>query len=302
MEHHFRPTVWHNTFGSHAPVLRIADGDTIVTTTLDARGYDAHGDQPGQRPNPLTGPFYVAGARPGDALVVAVEAVTPNRAEGWAHTGLAPHVVDPDYAIAMPAAEMGIWRMDLARGTARLATPQTALGEVEWRLDPMLGCLGVAPAGGQAISTATSGPYGGNMDYRGVRAGATLYFPVFVEGALLFVGDGHAIQGDGEITGNGIEISMDVRLRVQVVPGGAPTWPRGEDATWIFTLGNARPLDQALQHATTEMARWLRQGYGLDDAAVGVLLGQGVAYEIGNVFDPAYTVVCKVAKALLPAP
>jgi acetamidase/formamidase len=302
MEHHFQPTTWHNTFGAHEPVLRVADGDTIVTVTLDARGYDAEGARAGQGPNPLTGPFFVEGARPGDALAVTVEQVTPNRATGWARAGLSPQVVDPGFIAEMAPAEMGEWCIDIARGLAQLTAPRTMLGRVALPLAPMLGCLGVAPGDGQAISTATSGRYGGNMDYCGVRTGATLYFPVSVEGALLFVGDGHAVQGDGEITGNGIEVSMAVRLCVRVVPGAAPGWPRGEDADWLFALGNARPLEQALQHATTEMARWLRDGYGLDDASVGVLLGQAVAYEIGNVYDPAYTVACKLAKKWCPAP
>ena len=85
----------------------------------------------------------------------------------------------------------------------------------------MLGCFGVAPGRGQAISCATSGRHGGNMDYRGFREGVTVYFPVFVEGALLHVGDGHALQGDGEIVGTGIEISLDVEVTVDVVKGKA---------------------------------------------------------------------------------
>ena len=77
-------------------------------------------------------------------------------------------------------------------------------------------------------------------------------------------------------------------------------WPRGEDSDYIFTLGNARPLDQALQHATTEMLRWLQQDFGLDAKSAGLFLGQHVKYEVGNVIDPAYTMVCKLAKSVLP--
>src|SRR5439155_1554878 len=91
----------------------------------------------------------------------------------------------------------------------------------ELKIDPMLGCFGVAPPRGQAISCATSGQYGGNMDYRGFTQGVTVYFPVFVPGALLHVGDGHAIQGDGEIVGTGIEISFDVQFTVQLLKGKA---------------------------------------------------------------------------------
>src|SRR5437588_9231382 len=163
----------------------------------------------------------------------------------------------------------------------------------------MLGCFGVAPNGGQAISTATSAEHGGNMDYRGFVAGVTVYFPVFAPGALVFVGDGHAVQGDGEIAGTGIEISFDVQFTVRLLKGKQIGWPRGENADFIFTVGNARPLDQALQHATTEMVRWLQEDFGLDRVGSHALLGQCVEYDVGNVFDPAYTMVCKLAKRLL---
>jgi len=166
----------------------------------------------------------------------------------------------------------------------------------------MLGCFGVAPGRGQAISTATSGPHGGNMDYKGFEQGVTVYFPVSVEGALFFLGDGHAVQGDGEIVGTGIEVSFDVQFTVHLQKKREIRWPRAENETHILTVGNARPLDQALQHATTEMCRWLASDYGLDTLGAHMLLGQCVEYEIANVYDPAYTVVCKLRKSLLPAP
>jgi acetamidase/formamidase len=163
----------------------------------------------------------------------------------------------------------------------------------------MLGCFGVAPARGQAISTATSAEHGGNMDYRGFTEGVTVHLPVFVPGALFHLGDGHALQGDGEVVGTGIEISFDVQFTVHVRKGRTITWPRGETAGEIFTVGNARPLDQALQHATTEMLRWLQDDPGLDARGACILLGQCARYEVGNVYDPAYTMVCKMPKAVL---
>jgi acetamidase/formamidase len=137
------------------------------------------------------------------------------------------------------------------------------------------------------------------MDYRGFVSGVTVYFPVFVPGALFHLGDGHAIQGDGEIVGTGIEISMEVEFTVELQKGKRSGWPRGEDAEYIFTVGNARPLDQAVQHATTEMLRWLRDDYGLDTREASILLGQAVRYDLGNVYDPAYTMVCKMPKRVL---
>ncbi len=302
--HRFTPTHYHNTFGPHAPVLRISDGDTVITTTVDSHGYDADGEQVAPHPNPQTGPFYVEGAEPGDAVAIELERVAVNRPSGWTYNSVAANVVDPSYVPALPERVLVRWTLDLEASTARISEEEASrlpgLRDLVLPLQPMLGCLGVAPANGQAIWTATSGPHGGNMDYRGYVAGITAYFPVFVEGALIHLGDGHAVQGDGEIVGTGIETSFDVRFRVRLLKERALGWPRGETADAVFTVGNARPLDQAVQHATTEMLRWLQADYGLTAEEASTLLGQVVAYDLGNMYDPAYTMVCKVAKRYLP--
>jgi amidase len=297
--HHFQPSQYHIAIGSHEPVLRICAGDTVVTTTVDAFGSDASDTRVTPKGNPQTGPFYIAGAEPGDTLAVHLDRITPSRAMGYTGSVVAANVVDPSYVGDLPESAMAEWRIDNERATATLIKPATKLGSLTIPLAPMLGCFGVAPPGGQAISTATSAEHGGNMDYRGFVAGVTVYFPVFVTGALLHVGDGHATQGDGEIVGNGIEISMDVQFTVQVIKGKLIRWPRGENAEYIFTVGNARPLDQAVQHATTEMLQWLKAEYELDTISASLLLGQCVRYDLGNIFDPAYTMVCKLPKALL---
>lgn len=298
--HTFEPTTYYPTIGSHAPAWRIADGDTVITTTIDAGGHDKNGQKVGPRPNPMTGPFYVEGAEPGDTLVVQLDKITPNRAHGYTAHYVAPVVLDPDFLRGTPRPEGSLnWDIDHAAQTATLTRTDTKLGKFTLPLKPMLGCFGVAPEYGQAISTATSGEFGGNMDYRGFVEGVTVYFPVFVPGALFHLGDGHAIQGDGEIVGTGIEISMDVQFTVKVLKGKRIGWPRGENDDYIFTVGNARPLDQATQHATTEMLRWLESDYGLDRLGASVLLGQCVEYDLGNMFDPAYTMVCKLSKRIL---
>lgn len=298
-EHHFTPETFYNTIGSHEPALYIKDGDTVMTSTLDAHGGDRDGTKKAPRSNPMTGPIYVEGAEPGDALMVTFESIVPNRDWGWAADVFIPNLVDPDFAAKLPTRGRRFWQIDAEKGTAWINDPQPSIGQATLPLSPFVGCFGVAPPGGQAISTSTSGPHGGNMDYRGFVAGVTAYFPVFVEGALLHLGDGHALQGDGEITGTGIEISLDVRFRVEVLKGKSIHWPRGESATHLFTVGNARPMDQALQHATTEMVRWLREDYGMDAVEASVILGQCVEYDIGNVCNPANTIVCKLNKQVL---
>jgi amidase len=297
--HHFRPTHYHTSIGAHEPVLHIDDGDTVITTTVDAMGKDSSDHPVTVGGNPQTGPFYIVGAEPGDTLAVKLDRISPDRTMGYTGSMVAANVVEPSYVRELPDHELAEWHVDTERGTARLTKPRTKLGELTIPLAPMLGCFGVAPSRGQAISTATSAEHGGNMDYRGFVAGVTVYFPVFVPGALLHVGDGHATQGDGEIVGTGIEISMEVQFSVQIIKGKRIGWPRGENAEYIFAVGNARPLDQAVQHATTEMMRWLKEDYGLDAISASLLLGQCVEYDLGNVFDPAYTMVCKLRKSLL---
>lgn len=301
--HDFEPTRFHGTLGTHEPILEIEDGDTVRTSTVDAGGHDARGERRSEAPNPQTGPFFVVGAEPGDTLAVHLDRISPSADLARTWTSVAPHVVDPAYVAHLPASRAGRlaadWAIDHAAGTATLVNPITRLGRLTLELAPMLGCFGVAPADGEAISTATSGPHGGNMDYRGFGPGVTAFFPVFVPGALFFLGDGHALQGEGEIVGAGLEISMDVEFTVSVRKGEEISWPRGENDAYIFTVGNARPLDQALQHATTEMLRWLQDEYKLEPIAASLLLGQCVEYDVGNVFDPAYTMVCKVPKRLL---
>ena len=297
--HRFDPVRFHNAIGTVEPVLAVADGDTVITSTLDAWGFDGSGAKRAEAPNPMTGPFFVEGAEPGDSLLVRIDRMAPNRADGWTFSVVAPNVVDPGAVASLPKRQRVFWTIDRDRSVARLAEPPPGLKDWSVALAPMIGCFGVAPAGSQAISTATSGPFGGNMDYRRFGPGVTVSFPVSVPGALFFLGDGHACQGDGEIVGTGIETSFEIEFTVTVAKGKGIGWPRGENADSIFTVGNARPLDQALQHATTEMLRWLAEDYGLDGTEASHFLGQAVRYDVANVFNPAYSVACRLEKRLL---
>lgn len=298
--HRFTPPAFHTTMATRDPALVVESGDTVETTTVDARGQDASGRQVTERGNPQTGPFAVRGAEPGDRLTVRLLSLRPNRRWGWSNGAISPNVLEPEAIRDAPAPSPARWDVDVEAGTATLLEPDTRLGRLVLPLAPMVGCFGVAPARGQAISTATSSTHGGNMDYRRFVEGVTVHFPVFVPGALFYIGDGHAVQGDGEIVGTGVEISFDVRFTLTVTKGAAIEWPRGETADEIFTVGNARPLDQCVQHATTEMVRWLVGDFGLDARGAHVLLGQAVRYDLANMYDPAYTMVCRLPKRWLP--
>ena len=300
MAHHdFKPEIYHTTIGSHEPVLSVDSGDTVSTSTVDARGQDASNRQVTEGGNPQTGPFYIHGAEPGDTLAVTLDRLTPNRRTGFSSGVIAPNILDFGF---VPAFENGAdrlqWAIDPKTHTAT-AIGLPALKDLKLPLCPMVGCFGVAPARGQAISTATSAHHGGNMDYRGFIEKVTVYFPVFVPGGLFHIGDGHALQGDGEIVGTGIEISFDVTFTVHLIKNRPIQWPRAANSTHVMTVGNARPVDQAVQHATTEMIHLLGQACGLDNRTIHILLGQTVEYDLANFVDPAYTMVCKLSRKLL---
>lgn len=300
--HRFRPTIFYNTYSfAHPPALRIKPGDRVVTTTIDASGVDASGTAAASGPNPQTGPFYVEGAEPGDMLVVTIEKLDTNRAMAYSGSLLAPYTVDPAAIAARVDRDPKrvTWTIDKARGVARLDQADVQPGGIELPLKPMLGCIGVAPARKEAISTAAPGAFGGNMDYAGMGAGARLMLPVSEPGALLFLGDGHARMGEGEVVGSGLETSMDVEFSVELVKKKAIGWPRLETETHVAVLGSARPLLEAFQHATTELQKWLMADYGMTERGAQVLMGQAAEYEIANVVDPNFTVVAKIRKAML---
>ncbi len=243
----------------------------------------------------------IEGAEPGDVLIVRLEKIEPNRATAWSSSLLAPYTVDPASLRAPNSLEQTTetWNIDRANGVARVASDTIMPRGIEAPLRPMLGCIAVAPPRKESIGATTPGEFGGNMDYNGMNAGVTLMLPVWEPGALLFIGDGHARQGDGEVVGNALEISMDVEFSVDLVKGKSIGWPRLETDEYIMVLGSARPLLQALQHATTELQRWLMTDYGFDERGASLLMGHVLEYDIANVVDPHFTVVAKLPKSLL---
>ena len=303
--HQFIPTVFYTTYSfAHPPALRIKPGDRVVTKTIDAAGADWNGRSVASGGNPETGPFYIEGAEPGDAIVVTIEKLEPNRASAYASSLLAPYTVDPGAIAARIDRDprRTTWTIDKARGVVRLDQSELQPGGIELPLKPMLGCIGVAPARKEAIATTVPGAFGGNMDYASMGAGMKLMLPVNEPGALLFLGDAHARMGEGEVVGTGLETSMDVEFSVALLKKKAIGWPRLESATHVMVLGSARPLLEAFQHATTELQKMLVADYGMTERGAQILMGQAAKYEIANVVDPNFTVVAKVAKAALPKP
>lgn len=300
--HEYVPTDYANAFDPHRePVLTIHPGDTVRTRTLDSGGVDADGVTRALFGNPQTGPFFVAGAEPGDTLAVRILRLRPNRAyadslDALVGRALAPSLVADAASLGQPRR----WTLDLARNVARPEPSGGRLDGLEIPLRPMLGGIGVAPGFGfPPLSSGDSGRFGGNMDFNAVIEGSIVYLPVFQPGALLYLGDAHAAQGDGETTQFALETSMDVEFAVDVLKGVRIAAPRIESPTHLMTLGQAGSLDEALKAATAGLVQWLRQDYGVDLSEAAQLLGAGVEYRVATLAGRNAGMVAKLPKSML---
>jgi amidase len=313
--HQVNPKSFYNSFHHrHTVLARIKPGDVVATRTLDASGRDEKGSAVGESGNPLTGPFYIEGAAPGDSIAVTFRKIRMNR--NWGYTryrlglfALAPDMIEklypPNYkegAAYEGRADVVRWDLDLDHGTVRLHEPVSKVQKFEFPARPMLGCVGVAAAADFGPSSGISGPYGGNMDYNEVVEGATVVLPVYHPGALLFIGDGHALQADGEPTGTGIETSMDVEFTVALRKNAELSNPRLENADWIISIGAqpefVSPLDHALKIATSDMVNWLTKDYGMEPWAAHLLVGYQGKYDVITV---AGSMGLRIPRKVLPA-
>jgi acetamidase/formamidase len=326
--HRFVPSAYHATYAAHPPALRIKSGDRVITTTLDDQGAGADGKMMAAGSHPQTGPFFIEGAEPGDLIVITIERLAPNRDTGYSTSVMVTDSIDSGSVGTRPDATRFPWVIDAARGVVRLDLHAISTSTdwasrfrstaFEMPLRPTLGSIGVAPEGGVSTPASMPGPFGGNMVSAALTEGTRVMLPVFTPGALLFLGHGHARQGDGGVTGGGVEVSLDVEFSVEVVKkrewphssvvrpstvvGEFPQgWPRLESEDSLMTVGSAPALLQALQHATTELHHWLDDDFGLSEKAVTIFMGQAVEYEIASL-GPAFTVVARVRKAYLPPP
>jgi len=295
------------TFATAEPVLRIKPGDTVETWTENALGPEIRkpGDtlRPGRRPNPNTGPFYIEGAAPGDTLAVRLLSIEP--ADEYAAGIIGPGFGGLTQTRYTPMLDQPIpfriwfYRIDKQARTVEFSALDSN-HRVKLPLRPFLGCLGVAPANDEARSTIVPEFFGGNMDTPEVRAGTTVYFPVNIAGGLLYLGDGHAAQGEGEIAGTAAEVTMNVTFKVDLIKGRRITTPRLEDDTYLMTAGSYRPLEDAMRIASRELIQWMVDDYGLSPLDAYELLSVAMESNISQLVDPNYTVVVKIKKEYLP--
>jgi acetamidase/formamidase len=305
---------YHHTFDHRHPVLRrIKPNDTVITRTLDAGGQDWRGLRVSTPPNPLTGPFSIDGAEPGDALVVHIQRIRMNRNWGWSAFRLGPYAITPEsiegiYSrqykkdlIRPGRADLVPWDIDLQRKTVKLREPASKVHPMEFPARPMLGCIGVAAPGDFAPTSTISGTYGGNMDYNEIVEGVTVTLPVYHPGALLFVGDGHALQADGEPTGTGVETSMDVSFTVSLRKKADLPGQRVENDEYIITVGSqpefVSSLDRTIRVATSDMVDWLVKEYRMEPYAAHLLIGYQGRYDVVTV---AGSLALRIPKKSLP--
>jgi acetamidase/formamidase len=300
----FTPASGVSTFAKRDPVLRVNPGTIVETKTYSKPGDYYEPSSPGPWPGEV-GPFYVEGATPDDTLVVrivrlrlnrdtAISAINPTGISGLAADSRTRLMNDP-----LPARRF-VWRLDRQRNVGILDLPNSRSRRIEIPLHPMLGRVAVAPAGDEAWGGLWPGNFGGNMDAADIREGATVYLPIFHEGAYFYFGDGHAAQGDGEVVGSGLETTMDVTFQFDVVKGKKIRWPRIEDATHIMVAGSVRPLIDAFRIAHVELVEWLAADYGFDRLEAFQVVSQAGTARVANIVDPNYTVVAKFPKTLLP--
>ncbi|MPY90116.1 MAG: acetamidase [Luteitalea sp.] len=298
--HRLKPTVGHPTFAARPAVLTVKPGDVVESETLWGDWYEkAGGKWPGE-----VGPIAIEGAEPGDTLVVEILKVQPIRDRAVSTQGGTFGALVPDSGTAFlnepfPRGRY-IWHLDRQEMTGTLELPGSRMKSITVPLRPMLGRVAVAPAGEESFDGLWPGRFGGNMDIADVREGTTVYLPVFHEGALFYFGDGHALQGDGEVCGSGLETAMEVAFRFNLLKQTHIGWPRLEDEEFLMVAGSARPLTDALRIAYVELINWLvdEHGFGKEDAYQ--LASQVGVVRVAQVVDPIYTVVAKFPKKYLP--
>jgi len=300
--HEFTPTIFYREFSaSPQPVLHIWPGDTVHTTTVDAGGADERGIRRSLGGNPQTGPFYIETAFPGDTLAVRFTRIRLNRDYAISDDGIVDRAVDSELAVKLKDTGNDVrWHLDRERMVATSERPGDHLKNFTVPLRPMLGCVATAPGRG-SVPTGDSGGFGGNMDFNEIIEGVTVYLPVNRPGALLFVGDGHAAQGDGELNGNALETSMEVEFTVSLIHSKRFSAPRVESESHLMAVGLGGSLEDALRAAISGMSQWLEQDYGLTPSEIAQVLGTSVQLNIAEVADRNAGVVAKLSKQCLAA-
>jgi acetamidase/formamidase len=302
-----KPADWSYVIGPYKdPVASVKSGEIFKIETLDAFGNKVDSSTSDitkliQMPfvNPLTGPIFVEGAEKGDALAVTIVSIETAR----------------DYGVSAIIPEFGgLCATPLTRTLNEPLPPRVMIHPLEDNsvifskdlniapipYEPFYGTIGTAPEL-EAISSLSPGNHGGNMDAADVCPGNTIILPVNVEGGFLYIGDGHAAQGDAEVCGVATEIPTTGTLKVDLIKGLLLRNPRVESDEFIMTIGSARPMEDAARIAFYELIMWLESDYGIEKLVAYQLCSQVARVRLANMVDTLYSVVAKFPKKYLPS-
>jgi acetamidase/formamidase len=290
------------TFGPlNKPIATIKPDETVEVETWDASGNVV---RPGQTlkdvrqkgvriyENPVTGPIFVEGAQSGDVLKIEIIDIKLPRV-GWTSARSGFGELEDWLQVSSPFTKFS----EIIDGKVIYVLNDGRTIEVP--VKPFIGTIGVSPAF-EAISTITPGRHGGNMDVPDVCVGKELHLPVAVEGALLGLGDVHAVQGDGEICGTAVEVSSKVTLKVELEKHKKLDWPRIESKNEIMTVCSSRPLEDAVRLAFLELIKWLETDYDFERYDAYAFISLAAKARIAQIVDPLFTVVAKLQKKMLP--
>lgn len=287
------------------PKLEVSPKDTLVVETEDAfvgriKSPEDLPSKVSKRPyvNPQTGPIYVEGAEKGDTLLVKIESIEPlHPGENAGTTALVS-----EFGGLTGTTQTAMLNDPLPEIVKKLRIQDDVIhwsDTIKIPYEPFIGTIGTSPEI-EAINTLTPGEHGGNMDLPDVKPGNVLGLPVFVEGALLYLGDCHACQGDGELCGVAVEHPARVTITLDLSKGQEISWPRVESDKFIMTVGSARPLEDAARIAYRELVFWMEQDYGFNRLEAYMLLTQVGKVRLGNMVDPNYTVGASIQRKYLP--
>lgn len=275
----------------NSPALRVADKSTVVFETLDCFSNQLCSESRKMESldwdhiNPATGPVYVEGAEKGDALKIGIQAI---EVAGWGTMVALPG----NGVLGSLVTENSIRRLPVKDGMVRFSDT------LELPLAPMIGVIGVAPETG-AVFCGEPGPHGGNMDNTRIAPGAVLYLPVYHPGALLALGDVHAVMGDGEIMVSGVEVPARVTVFLELVKAAGLRMPMLEDARAWYAIASDRDVEKAVFEASECMARLLMKKLGLGFNDAGMLLSAAGHLRFCQMVDPKRTVCMEVSKNIL---
>ena len=295
---------YHYTIGPYSePVLRVKPGDRVSVETLDAFGGKIKNEKtkPSQvlefpNVNPLNGPIFVEGAEKGDALKIQIKSIKPRGPQPRGTTCLIPFFgglsgTQKSPTLQEPLPEI-VHKVNITEREVSWSD------RIRFPYDPFIGTIGTSPEL-DSINSLTPDSHGGNMDLPDVRPGNTIYLPVRVQGARLFLGDCHATQGDGELCGVAIEFPTETIITIDLVKGWTIQWPRIENKDFIMSVGSGRPMEEAAKIAFADLLSWMKEGFGFDRYDAYFVLTQIARVRLGNMVDPNYTLAASIGKQYL---